>query len=157
MNGRLLTLGSSSSIQSSGVPGIWLCLRLEVARGTPWFWSAKLPQAFPWIRGLQFSCLPVSLSGLLVSWPTYLFHCLCLCPACWSVGPPIYLAGGAASHPLHDRACPSPMIPIHIIVIGFLVCLPVGDLYQDRYVNGSPWAHGPKGPRLRSIYVTVLG
>jgi len=46
---------------------------------------------------------------------------------------------------------------------GFLVCLAVGDLYQDRYVNVGPKgpmgpkgpkgpheAHGPMGPRLRN-------
>ena len=34
------------------------------------------------------------------------------------------------------------------IIWGFLVCLAVGNLYQDRYVNAmGPWAQrGPRGP-----------
>ena len=49
---------------------------------------------------------------------------------------------------------------IYIYVWGFLVCLAVGDLYQDRYVNAGPWvpwAHGAMGRLLRSVYITVLG
>jgi len=69
---------------------------------------------------------------------------------------------------------------VHSSIWGFLVCFAVGDLYQDRYVNGghgpigpmgpmgpmgpygpSPMgpqgAHGTMGPRLGSVYATVLG
>ena len=31
-----------------------------------------------------------------------------------------------------------------VYIWGFLVCFAVGDLYQNRYVNGAPW--GPWGP-----------
>jgi len=34
---------------------------------------------------------------------------------------------------------------LKILIWGVLVCLAVGDLYQDRYINGGPW--GPWGPR----------